>query len=120
MVNHLNHQCKLKLNTYRVYSSATRARWDRFEPVLLRIMPVYHSTGQSFNAIPVVGSGSNHWAIALSQVPLQRGRSGMLISIIGRLVALLKVVLSMSGVMAAGSGLISGLGVGAARWEIKL
>ena len=81
-----------KYTTYHVYSSATRAWWDRFDPVLLRIGPVYHSSGQSFNAFPVFGSISNHCAIACCQVPLLRGRSGMLISMIGRLVALVRVL----------------------------
>ena len=95
----LLHSNKLKI-TYRLYSSMIKAWWDRFDPVLLCIGPVYHSSGQSFNAIPVFGSISNYWAIAHSQVPLLQGRSGMLTSIIGRFVAMLKpdVVLSISGV----------------------
>ena len=99
------------------------ARWDRFDPVFLRIEPLYHSSGQSFNATPVLGSISNHCAIACSQVPLLRGRSGMLISINGRLVASLKVLSISAGVrwLSAGSASRLSIGsVGATRCELGM
>ena len=119
----LLHSNKLKIK-YRLYSSTIRAQWDCFDLVLLCIGHVYHSSGQSFNAIPVFGSISNHWAIACSQVPLLQGRLGMLTSIIGRFVAVLKpdVVLSISGVTRWSIFVPSTVGsvtsVGAACWEL--